>query len=68
MQKALFGIRSLQLLREFGAEHAARRRVIGIAFDLDCASGGYRDVQRAGVGAIVRACAADDRVSGRLFG
>ena len=68
MQHAFFGIGPLQISGDLGAQHAARRRMIGIAFDLDRAPVGYRHVQRAGVGAIVRACAADDRVSGRLFG
>jgi hypothetical protein len=59
---------SFGVVGDLGAQHPGRRRVVGRAGDLDDAPVGDRDVERAGVRAIVRAGAAHDSGEGRLGG
>jgi hypothetical protein len=59
-------IRPLQVLRDFGAEEAARDRMLGIARDADRAAVLDRDEHGAGVGTIVRTDRADRRRSSGL--
>ncbi len=60
VQHPVLRVRALEIAGDLGAELAGRRRMVGRAADLDCAAVLDRDLQRAGVGAIVRAGPADD--------
>ena len=60
MQHASVGISALEVARDLGAQYTVGRRMLGIALDLDRASIFDRDMQGAGVGTVVRACAAHE--------
>ncbi len=55
MQHALGVVGALRVARDLGAQRAVRRRVPGVALDLDRAAVLHRDPDRAGVRAIMRA-------------
>ena len=60
MQHALVGIRALEVMGDLGAQHAGGGGMVGGAANLDRAAVLDRHLQRARVGAVVRARAADD--------
>ena len=64
MQHTLIRIRALEIVRDLGAQRPARRRMVGGAANLDRAPVFDRHLQGAGVGAVVRACSADDGAGG----
>src|SRR5207302_10670854 len=64
MQHASVGISALEVARDLGAQHAVGCRMLGVALDLDRASIFDRDMQGAGVGTVVRGCAAHEGAAG----
>ena len=60
MKQTAVVVRPLQILRDFGAQKAARDRMLRIARDADGPAVFNRDQHRAGVGTVVRADGADD--------
>ena len=60
LQHALAVIRALGIARHLGAQRAMRGRVLGVTGHADDAATLHRDLQRTGVGAVVRACALYD--------
>ena len=60
MEQPVLVIRPLDVPIDLRAEEPARERMLGIAGDAHGAAGLHRDEHRARVGAIVRACAADN--------
>src|SRR6266576_1448880 len=64
MQYSSVGISALEVARNLGAKHTVGRRMLGVAGDLGRASIFDRDMQGAGVGTVVRACAAHEGAAG----
>jgi len=66
VQQAVGVVRAFDVARDLRAQHAGRRRMIRIALDLRGHAVLHGHEQRAGIGAVMRAGAADDGLGHRI--